>query len=1114
MSTSDSNQTKSSQKTMSQQVFHPSLFNRPRSSSLSNLVQFSKTTSAETPQSEVENQLQNILRDTSSEQKPPPPWQKVPTSRSQKKRKASKSPTIGETTPIKNRYNNLPIDAADNTIVNAIPKIQKPPPIVLYGVQDVNELSKLLESACNKTDFKLKIVNKTLLRVLVDSPESYKKVITLVRDNGLIGHTFTPKNLRSYRIVIKDLHHSTPHSAIMEAIEKTGNMVRGEIINARSGPEKMPTSTFFVNLEPNPNNKAVKNIDYIFHQKVIIEDPRKSTSIVQCHRCQQYGHSKNNCMRPYRCVKCGKGHRTSDCPKKDKNTPATCALCTLDHPANYKGCLIYKEIVARRNKSYYEKSRTQNQPMFLRREVAYLGHIISDKGVSPNPDKVEAVVSYPTPRTPKHIKNFSKITKPLTSLLRKDVDFTWSHQQEEAFNSLKSMLTNAPILQYPDFSKPFILTTDASEYAIGAVLSQGEIGNDLPIAYASRTLNKAEGNYSVSEKELLGVIYGTKTFRPYLYGRKFKIVTDHKPLVYLMNCKDPSSKLLRWRLKIEDFDYEIVYKPGKLNSNADALSRPPIHNIEDIDLNDNLTYESYIRTRSSPTVFNTRITEFNQNLLESLCPYIAYPTSIDLDDSNPYCRDILNLLENRNDFENSERELHNIKISEINNKTYLHLFTKVHHYDSVTYRDIFAVLKEVRNNLVISYPQVNEISISDFDNPYDKLKFLIIYEMITYIFHDTNIKINIYHNKLVYPTPNQIPAILKDNHDSPIGGHIGSNRMYSKLKDTYYWSGMKKDIENYVRNCPLCQQNKALRATNKASMEITTTSNEPLQRIFTDIVGPLPESGPQKYKYIVTFQDDLTKYSMAYPIVQSTAEQTSECLIKFISHFGIPKTVLSDQGVHFIADVYKQVASLFKIKHLFSSPYHPQTNGALERSHSTLKEYLKSYVNDNQDNWYKYLPTALISYNSTTHSTTNFSPHELLFGCKPYLPSSIYDINPTVTYPDYIKNLKHRLINTRNIARENILRSKERSKHYYDQHTREISYNVGDMVYIKYHHRLRKALSPIWKGPYQVTAVHGNSNVTVQVNRRKIRYHFNEIKLAHDNSIPGPSRQVPSPTQD
>ncbi|KAJ0178487.1 hypothetical protein K1T71_006310 [Dendrolimus kikuchii] len=103
----------------------------------------------------------------------------------------------------------------------------------------------------------------------------------------------------------------------------------------------------------------------------------------------------------------------------------------------------------------------------------------------------------------------------------------------------------------------------------------------------------------------------------------------------------------------------------------------------------------FILTRSSPTVFNTRITEFNQNLLESSCPYIAYPTSIDLDDSNPYCRDILNLLENRNDFENSERELHNIKISEINNKTYLHLFTKVHHYDSVTYRDIFAVLKEI-----------------------------------------------------------------------------------------------------------------------------------------------------------------------------------------------------------------------------------------------------------------------------------------------------------------------------------------------------------------------------------------------------------------------------------
>lgn len=185
---------------------------------------------------------------------------------------------------------------------------------------------------------------------MVSTTEDYKQVIDLIRQKGLIGHTFSRKDTKCYRIVIKDLHHTTPHDAIIHELEKSGNKVRGEIINHRYGPEKIPTSTFFVNLEPCPNNKMVKSIQYIHHQRIKIEDPRKSRTIVQCQRCQQYGHSKNNCMRPYRCVKCGEGHKTSECPKKDRNSPAKCALCSCDHPANYKGCQVYKEILSRKMK--------------------------------------------------------------------------------------------------------------------------------------------------------------------------------------------------------------------------------------------------------------------------------------------------------------------------------------------------------------------------------------------------------------------------------------------------------------------------------------------------------------------------------------------------------------------------------------------------------------------------------------------------------------------------------------------------------------------------------------------------------------------------------------------
>lgn len=142
------------------------------------------------------------------------------------------------------------------------------------------------------------------------------------------------------------------------------------------------------------------------------------------------------------------------------------------------------------------------------------------------------------------------------------------------------MLTNAPILAYPDFKKPFVLTTDASNVAIGSVLTQA----NHPLSYYSRTLNSAERNYSTIEKELLAIVDSTKHFRPYLFGQKFVIETDHNPLVWLSKLKEPNSRLIRWKLKLEEFDFSIIYRKGKENHVADSLSR--------IEINMNETDES------------------------------------------------------------------------------------------------------------------------------------------------------------------------------------------------------------------------------------------------------------------------------------------------------------------------------------------------------------------------------------------------------------------------------------------------------------------------------------------------------------------------------------------
>jgi hypothetical protein len=234
--------------------------------------------------------------------------------------------------------------------------------------------------------------------------------------------------------------------------------------------------------------------------------------------------------------------------------------------------------------------------IFFKQEVTYLGHKCTSEGIKIDDSKYSVILDFPIPKNAdevkrfvafcnyyrKFIKNFAEITRPLNALTRKNTQFSWNSECQQAFENLKKNLINPPILQYPDFNKPFILTCDASKYSCGAVLSQMHGKDDLPVALTSRNFTKGESNKPAIEQELLAIFFGIKYFKPYLAGRKFLVRSDHKPLSYVFALKDPSSRLTRIRLDLEEFDFDIEYVKGKENVVADCLSRISIDDLKNM----------------------------------------------------------------------------------------------------------------------------------------------------------------------------------------------------------------------------------------------------------------------------------------------------------------------------------------------------------------------------------------------------------------------------------------------------------------------------------------------------------------------------------------------------
>lgn len=770
---------------------------------------------------------------------------------------------------------------------------------------------------------------------------------------------------------------------------------------------------------------------------------------------------------------------------------------------------------------------------FLRKEVSYLGHVITPNGVKPNADKIDAIKKFPIPKTQKEIKSFlglvgyyrkfikdfAKITKPLTKCLKKNSSIKHDEEFVSAFNTCKTLLINAPILQYPDFSKKFILTTDASSVAIGAILSQGPIGQDRPIAFASRTLNESEQRYSTIERELLSIVWACKYFRPYLFGRKFTIYCDHRPLIFLFKLREPNSKLVRWRLKLEEFDYDIVYKKGKLNTNADALSRITINALEN---------ESII---NNPGEINSDILDYLRNCAENPIQHDPEPqkpesSNSESDRRNPKIKILQDIRLGPSD------------VTENDNAT-----STQHSTCEETTNKGIQILEEIINN------KVNQILV--FPHPYFKLdvkqenyehhKILTVKlpqinneDLIFQFLRDYTISNKAYyvyfHNDPLYKQFNKVclahfsesgprlvrctkrvntvsdkeeQIILTKNHHEGKTNHRGINETLEHLQRNYYWINMKSTITNHINCCEICQRTKYARKKPYTPLMLTETATKPFQLVHIDTFT-------YNNKNYLTLVDSFTKFAQAYYIVGKTAIEISKVLIKYFISFGIPENLILDNGTEFNNDTVKEILNLHNIKIHFTTPRHHESNSIVERFHSTIIEHLrilKEKFPDETDNLMDY---AILGYNSSIHSATNFTPFELTFGhTNSRSPNEIF--MPISFYSEYAANHKQKLEHVYEQVNESLKIKKEKviDKKNSQGNTSQEFY-LGQTVY-KQNPSNRNKKHNKFLGPYEITEVLERNRVEItnkqNINKKEI-IHIKELRKPTFVAGSSPTQQV------
>lgn len=730
---------------------------------------------------------------------------------------------------------------------------------------------------------------------------------------------------------------------------------------------------------------------------------------------------------------------------------------------------------------------------FFRPEVTYIGHKCTKDGVLPDDTKIDSVRNYPRPHDKdsakrfvafanfyrKFIHHFATTAKPLNALTRRRSKFEWTERCEHAFETLKKALISPPILQYPDFNKPFIITVDASMHGTGGILSQMHDDDDLPVSYASKCFTQGESNKPTIEQELIAIHFAIKHYRPYVYGTQFIVKSDHRPLVYLFGLKDPSSKLTRIRLELEEYDFFVEHIKGKDNVGADALSRMHISDFKK--LNDN-TKDVLVMTRSMTKKMDYE--DKNDNVVDrkddSKVDLRVYE-ELGFFDYNKVPR-----LKVLRDFDESSLRIMFVKKRKLLFKVDL----APRDFSEASLRRIFSMLDDQAeaHNLNKAHITQNDLMFDYFSMAKFKEVGNEVLKNIRVILTTPVVKVLDEEGQL---------AIMKKFHEDPmLGGHCGQRRLYAKIRSRYFWKQMSNSIRTFVRNCHKCQINKTYVKT-KEELEITPTPQTAFDIVTIDTIGPLPKTDDGN-RYAVTLICNLTKYL----VTAATPDKESKTIAKaifnsFISIYGPMQSVLTDRGTEYKNQTLEEMCKMLNIELRHSTAHHHETVGTIERNHRTLNEYLRSYIDMNLSNWDDFIRKFTYCYNITPNVSLGlkYTPFELVFGKKPLCFDVLKRklIEPIYNMDDYAKELKYRLQIACSVANGLLKMAKSKYKEYYDDNLNKLQVKVNDKILIT--NEDRHKLEKLYLGPFTVTKVFDKNVEFIDEAKGKISIvHKNRVK--------------------